>query len=74
MEEEFPAPAQPPVGDVSVDSDETEVAQVATVVAKSCRPRLPVIFYRLTAKPRLKAVEQVIEYRYMLLAASNFNE
>lgn len=60
---EFPSPVDPPIVDVSVASEETEAVQVATVVAnKSTRPRLPVIFYRLMAKPRLKAVEQVIEH------------
>lgn len=63
-EEEFPVPIDPPIVDVPVVSEETtEVSQPATVVAKSTRPRLPVIFYRLMAKPRLKAVEQVIEHK-----------
>lgn len=59
MEEEFPAPVAPPAVDVSADSDEVE-AQVTTVAKISSRPRLPVIFNRLVAKPRLRALGQVI--------------
>jgi len=70
--EEFPGPVDPPIVDESVASVETtEATQVATVVAKRTRPKLPVTFYRLMPKSRLKAVEQVIEL--ILLAASNFN-
>jgi len=69
---EFPAPLDPPTVDVSETSDKTtEAPQVASVLAKSTRPRLPVIFYRLMPKPRLKAVEQVLYSEFSLLSISN---
>lgn len=58
--EDCPAPTDALVVEVPVASEETsEAAEVTTIAAKCGRPRLPVIFYRLMAKPRLKAVEQV---------------
>ncbi|KAG0621794.1 hypothetical protein M758_3G048900 [Ceratodon purpureus] len=70
--EEFPAPVDPPTVDFSMASDETG-AQVAAVT-KSCRPKLPVIFYRLRPKARLKAVGQYIaSFEYSLHPQTNFN-
>ena len=57
-EDEFPAPVDPPTVDVPVTSQEKE-AQV-TAVGKSTRPRLPVVFYRLLPKARIRAVREVI--------------
>lgn len=73
VEEEFPAPVAPPAVDVSADSDEVE-AQVTTVAKISSRPRLPVIFNRLVAKPRLRALGQYIaSFQYSLHPQTNFN-